>query len=47
MENSIPEVLRVIEVNTFEPLVKNVNAMAQPYVARVSGWQGEALRESR
>ncbi|MBR8104949.1 hypothetical protein KDW38_13810, partial [Burkholderia multivorans] len=41
------EVLRVLEVNTFEPLVKNVNATAQPYVARLSGRQGEVLRETR
>lgn len=47
VENSSGSVLRVLEVNTFEPLVKNVNATAQPYVARVSGREGEVLRESR
>ncbi|CAM2180531.1 hypothetical protein BLAT2472_50198 [Burkholderia latens] len=36
VENSATDVLRVLEVNTLEPLVKNVNATAQPYVARVS-----------
>ncbi|WP_175878414.1 hypothetical protein [Burkholderia sp. BCC0097] len=42
-----PAVLRVLEVNTLEPLVKNVNATAQPYGARLSGRQGEVLREPR
>jgi len=47
VENSMTDVLRVLEVNTLEPLVKNVNATAQPYVARLSGRQGEVLREPR
>jgi hypothetical protein len=45
VENSTTDVLRVLEVNTLEPLVKNVNATAQPYVARLSGSQGDVLRE--
>ena len=47
VENSGTNVLIVLEVNTLEPLVKNVNATAQPYVARLSGRRGEVLRESR
>lgn len=47
VENSSAHVLRVLEVNTLEPLVKNVNATAQPYVARLSDRQGEVLREPR
>ena len=47
VENSSADVLRVLEVNTLEPLVKNVNATAQPYAARLSGRQGEVLREPR
>ncbi|CAI8708367.1 hypothetical protein EMIT0158MI4_100205 [Burkholderia ambifaria] len=47
VENSTTDVLRVLEVNTLEPLVKNVNATAQPYVTRLSGRQGEVLREPR
>ncbi|CAG9262732.1 hypothetical protein BCEP4_270020 [Burkholderia cepacia] len=47
VENSAADVLRVLEVNTLEPLVKNVNATAQPYAARLSGRQGEVLREPR
>ena len=47
VENSPADGLRVLEVNTLEPLVKNVNATAQPYGARLSGRQGEVLREPR